>query len=396
LCAVRAVNACQHPTFEVFYNSAQTVVISCPDGLLFYYTVPAGLFPAYSQNSADQIAISYGQAEVARRRVCLSSFAISGICTFAYLTLDIVASGNYAPFTFSLVSGELPPGTTLIQTGADTFNLSGIPTTPGIYVFTVQVVSAMGDVMSKTYSLVVASITTASPLPDGVAGIAYSAYFEQVGLTEAFAYTADSMDIDVDSDIITSDMTGSNLIWTITSGTLPDGLTLDNSGNISGTPTETGSFSFNVSVTDGTITCDKDFTLNIELGSVRIQGYTDGMIANPTGAVAVAEPVWDGVYAFFNAVSMFGYTDIFTSSFNYGVQQMDGRVITVAFLYTPAVPTTRRISIMDSFGNGLWSGENGDATSIFGQYNRVGGTDATPAFVIIEAAPDVVQPGNYP
>ena len=62
--------------------------------------------------------------------------------------------------------------------------------------------------------------------------------------------------------------TGNTLTWSVSSGTLPDGLQLDaNSGTISGTPAAEGNFSFTVQVSETveseTLTATKDFTLKV-------------------------------------------------------------------------------------------------------------------------------------
>lgn len=54
---------------------------------------------------------------------------------FAQITSDVYTTGNYNTVTYSLKSGELPEGVTLSENG----ELSGAPTTPGTYKFTVGV-----------------------------------------------------------------------------------------------------------------------------------------------------------------------------------------------------------------------------------------------------------------
>ena len=81
------------------------------------------------------------------------------------------------------------------------------------------------------------TITTSSP-PDGVVGEAYSATFEATGGNGSYT-------------------------WSISSGSLPDGLSLSPAGEISGTPTTEGIFSFTVEVTDGVLSSYKNITLDI-------------------------------------------------------------------------------------------------------------------------------------
>ncbi len=51
--------------------------------------------------------------------------------------------------------------------------------------------------------------------------------------------------------------------WTLTSGTLPSGITLSSSGLLSGTPTTVTSATFTVSVTDGSVTNARSLTLTV-------------------------------------------------------------------------------------------------------------------------------------
>ncbi len=75
----------------------------------------------------------------------------------AYST-TFTRTGGTGPFTFSTVSGTLPPGLTLNTT---TGVLSGTPTSPGDYAFTVKVVDALGASDTKGASLSVRTIPAA-------------------------------------------------------------------------------------------------------------------------------------------------------------------------------------------------------------------------------------------
>ncbi|MBI4714843.1 MAG: putative Ig domain-containing protein [Nitrospirae bacterium] len=59
------------------------------------------------------------------------------------------ATGGVAPYTWSVLSGNLPPGLSLdTQTGT----VSGTPAAPGLYTFTLQVTDAAGVVSSTAYT----------------------------------------------------------------------------------------------------------------------------------------------------------------------------------------------------------------------------------------------------
>lgn len=62
----------------------------------------------------------------------------------------------------------------------------------------------------------------------------------------------------------TLEVTGNNITWSLDSGTLPDGLTLDSNGTIVGTPTAAGTSTFTVTATNNIGSDSREFTLKIE------------------------------------------------------------------------------------------------------------------------------------
>src|ERR1035437_3990525 len=136
------------------------------------------------------------------------------------------AQGGTAPYSFSLASGTLPPGLSLI---ALTGELSGTPTTAGTYIFTIQATDSSSPAntgMRKYTMKVPLGLSPASPLPKGDIGQPYSTTISAIGGSGSYTFA-------------------------LTGGTLPTGLTLDSStGTISGTPTATQTKSFTIGVTD--------------------------------------------------------------------------------------------------------------------------------------------------
>jgi hypothetical protein len=74
-----------------------------------------------------------------------------GVVSSAY-SVTISAAGGTSPYVFSLVSGALPPGLSLNST---TGVISGTPTTPGTYSFTLKVTDTNGSVGNQPFSITV-------------------------------------------------------------------------------------------------------------------------------------------------------------------------------------------------------------------------------------------------
>src|SRR5277367_670481 len=144
-------------------------------------------------------------------------------------TAPITATGGVPPLAWSLSSGTLPKGLALGTSTTGTVNITGKATVAGVSTFTVTVTDAIGEVStSPSLQIVVSSLafTTTSPLPSGTVGVQYpGVQFAATGGATPYAFSLAN---------------GSNL---------PPGLTL-NAGDLTGTPTTVGNYSFGISVTD--------------------------------------------------------------------------------------------------------------------------------------------------
>jgi hypothetical protein len=147
------------------------------------------------------------------------------VATFYNTYLE--ASGGVGPFTYQLTSGAFPMGLTFSNRSGQ---LTGTPTTNGTSTFTLEVTDSEipAATVSQTYSLTIApgplSVTT-TVLSGGAVNSAYSATLAATGGTSPF-------------------------IWTVTSGSLPSGLSLSSGGVIAGAPTQAGTYSFTVQAKD--------------------------------------------------------------------------------------------------------------------------------------------------
>jgi hypothetical protein len=156
----------------------------------------------------------------------------------------ITATGGTAPYTFTVVSGTVPPGMTLSPTGV----LAGTPTTPGSSAVTIRVTDGVSCFAEITYRVGVAAIgcpvITISPatLPAGTVGVAYSQTLSASGGSGSY-------------------------VFAVSSGTLPDGLTLSPAGVLAGTPTAIGSSVVTIKVTDGN-NCPSSIPYTIETNGV--------------------------------------------------------------------------------------------------------------------------------
>ncbi|HEX5423161.1 MAG TPA: putative Ig domain-containing protein [Candidatus Acidoferrales bacterium] len=194
--------------------------------------------------------------------VSTTSLAAGTVGTAYSATLQ--ASGGTTPYSWGVSSGSLPAGLTL---NASSGAISGTPTASGSSNFTVQVKDANSATATKSLSISVSAaaqalaITTTS-VPDGSTNTAYSAFLYAAGGKTPYT-------------------------WSISSGSLPAGLTLSSTGDITGVPTATGTFSFTAEVTDSSSTkqtATANFSMTVAQGTSHSVALT--WTASPTSGVA--------------------------------------------------------------------------------------------------------------
>ncbi len=176
--------------------------------------------------------------------VITNASLFDGIVGVLY-TKNLNSTGGLGNTTWSVLSGTLPPGISINSAGV----LSGTPTTVDTVgtPVTIQVQDSATPAQTATITktIHIAQVLTISTLPsalqDAIVGQAYNFTFQSNGgLTP--------------------------ITWSVTSGSLPTGLTLSSSGIISGTPTASGSFSFTIQAGDGSSPA-QTITINVSVRS---------------------------------------------------------------------------------------------------------------------------------
>ncbi|WP_125486022.1 Ig domain-containing protein [Edaphobacter aggregans] len=177
---------------------------------------------------SQPMPVTVAAAATSSSQLVINSVAVSGAMVNQPYASAFGASGGTPVYTWSITSGQLPAGLSLV---ASTGVISGIPTVSGTFNFTISVADSASPAQSVSTS---ASITVSSSqlailspqFPSGGVGTAYSIAMKAAGGTPAYT-------------------------WSITSGQLPTGLSMgSSSGVISGTPTVGGTFKFTISVAD--------------------------------------------------------------------------------------------------------------------------------------------------
>lgn len=183
---------------------------------------------------------------VANRLLITAPGGTDGVANVPYSNA-LSSTGGTGNQTWTLLSGTLPAGLGFSSAGV----LSGTPTQVNITgnVLTLQVTDSGSPAQTATVSITVriaAALTIGTapgPLPDAIIGVPYSFKFTSGGGISPIA-------------------------WTLSSGSLPAGLTLNADGTLSGTPTQvnTTAVSFTAQAKDSsspTQTTSLGFTLRV-------------------------------------------------------------------------------------------------------------------------------------
>ena len=173
--------------------------------------------------------------------------------------------------TFAVTTGALPPGLALGTSGT----ITGTPTTPGVYAFTV---TATNGTRTATAS-VSYTVENAATL----------------GLTYPTPQTfAPNVAIATQTPTVSNATTGVSTTYTVTSGSLPTGLVLNANGTITGTPTVAGTFTFTVTATNGTRTTSANVTYTVQSPAPTALNYATPVTYTSGFAISTNSPAPSG------------------------------------------------------------------------------------------------------
>jgi hypothetical protein len=192
----------------------------------------------------------------------------TGFTTKVYST-TIFTNGN-GPTTWS-EKGALPPGLSFNPGPTNTATITGSPTTTGTFIFVVTAQDPQFGGASQQYSITVATllaITTQLTLPNATLGANYIVTFTATGGTPPYNWF---------------------LAGGLTAGPspTPPGLVLSRSGQLTGIPTQAGTFKFTVQVNDSDPTNPQSNGAVFSL-TVNPAPTISGAGALPAGTVGVA------------------------------------------------------------------------------------------------------------
>jgi len=206
-------------------NSSTGAITGTPTGPSATANFTAQVTDSTSTKATGSFSIVVNSA------LAITSTSLPGATAGTNYSTNLGATGGVTPYNWSISAGSLPTGMNLSGN-----TISGTPTTAGTVNFTIMVNDASGGSQSAAVSIVVAPAppltvaTTSGALPQGVVNSSYAS--TQLNATGGFQpYTA----------------------WVVVApgtGTLPPGLSLNSSGQITGTPTTAGTYPFTVQVTD--------------------------------------------------------------------------------------------------------------------------------------------------
>ncbi len=203
---------------------------------------------AYSQNGNNYLVVSdmnsglWVVQELPAPSLTISTSALPAANNNVAYSAQLQAVGGVPPYSWAIASGSLPLGITIAANGA----LSGTPlvSAAGSGTITVQVTDTLGNKASVNLNLTV----------NDSLGFVNPAALPVATLNESYSQTLQALN-------------GTGTVsYAVTAGSLPQGVTLDSTGVLSGTPNTAGTYNFSVTATDSATTPDtatQSFSLKV-------------------------------------------------------------------------------------------------------------------------------------
>jgi hypothetical protein len=181
-----------------------------------------------SGSGSDSVAVTSIIAPASSVALVLLTPALGGRVGVSY-SAQFTADSGTQPYSFAITAGTAPDGLTFVN-GL----LSGVPTLAGTFSFTVTVTDAVSASDSRAVTAIIEAASTAPPPtlamapPTSLAGrvgVVFRATFGATGGAPPYSFS-------------------------VTGGSLPPGLALMPDGVLDGVPSTAGTFNFTVTVTD--------------------------------------------------------------------------------------------------------------------------------------------------
>lgn len=243
-------------------NSSTGAITGSPTGpngtVNFTVKVTDGSNPAQSATQALSIAVTLPPAP------SITTTSLPNATVGGMYNQSVAFTGGHAPFTWSISAGSLPAGF-IINTSTGAITSASVPNSPGTTTFTVKVVDSSNPSQSATQTLSISIVT--GPLAVTPANLPHGAISEVYPTTNLGASGG-----------------APPYTWTISAGSLPTGMNpLSPAGQISGTPTASGTFNFTAKVTDSssaTATGNFSITVNSAL-AITTSSLPNGTVGTP-------------------------------------------------------------------------------------------------------------------
>ena len=188
----------------------------------------------------------------------------------AAFSTTLATSGGVAPYTYAITAGALPAGLSL-NTASGT--ISGTPVATGSFSFSIRVTDstpATPQTLTQAYSFTInhpTVLVTVDTPPAAGLSTPYNHQFSATGGTAPYTFN-------------------------VQSGSLPPGLSMSPSGQLSGTPSTLGNYSFSLRALDssgglGPYAGAQNFSVQVNAGSAPVAGASSVTVA----ANSTANPI---------------------------------------------------------------------------------------------------------